>query len=59
MDMREFELLDLSQRFRHVARWRGLSERDADTVAFEFLLHLLSENPKCYASPSERAQPAA
>jgi hypothetical protein len=42
MQMRELEILDLSVKFRNVALWRGLQPRDADTVAFEFLIHLMN-----------------
>ncbi len=42
MKMRELEILDLSVKFRNVALWRGLQPRDADTVAFEFLIHLMN-----------------
>lgn len=42
MKMRELEILDLSVKFRNVALWRGLQPRDADAVAFEFLLHLMN-----------------
>lgn len=41
MKMREFEILDLSLKFRNVALWRGLQPREADAVAFEFLFHLM------------------
>lgn len=42
MQMRELEILDLSVKFRNVALWRGLPPRDADTVAFELLIHLMN-----------------
>jgi len=38
MDNSGLELLELSLRYRQVAKWRGLGVEQADLAAYEFLL---------------------
>jgi hypothetical protein len=38
MDNSEIELLELSLRYRQVAKWRGLGTEQADLAAYEFLM---------------------